>query len=183
MIEFVGSKEVLDFAKEEGLKTIKMTFEDKNPKNNRESFNVFEISEEEFSKMCTYEDKSNYFVVRENHPAWKDSWGWWRYSKGCTLQNTSPTMMGIINNRVFKIWYNENKMYDEVECCCTGESDEAYDNYYDEWCLDHSKYIDLFDYCINMWGCSTEHNIVAIAIGLAKLNHMSLASLFKLSIS
>ena len=46
MIEFVGSKEILDFAKEEGFKTIQMTFEDSNPKKNREYFNVFEISEE-----------------------------------------------------------------------------------------------------------------------------------------
>ena len=39
MIEFIGSKEILNFAKEEGFKTVQMTFEDSNPKQNRECFN------------------------------------------------------------------------------------------------------------------------------------------------
>lgn len=182
MIEFVGSKEILNFAKEEGFKTIRMTFEDNNPKRNREYFNVFEISEEEFSEMCNYEDGNSIHVVEEECPVWKDSWGWWRYSKGCNLENKEPTMIGKINNNVLTIWYNENKMHDDVECYYVGESDEVNEEYYDGWKLDHSEYLDLFNYCIEMWGCSTERNVTAIAIGLAKLNNMSLADLFKLSI-
>ena len=61
--------------------------------------------------------------------------------------------------------------------------DEVNEEYYDRWALDHSEYIDLFDYCIGMWGCSTERNVTAIAVGLAKLNNMSLSDLFKLSIA
>ena len=183
MIEFIGSKEILNFAKEEGFKTVQMTFEDSNPKQNRECFNVFEISEEEFQKMCNYEDGNSIHVVGEEHPVWKESWGWWRYSKGCNLENKEPTMVGKINNNVLTIWYNENKMYDDVECYYVGEDDEANEEYYDRWALDHSEYIDLFDYCIEMWGCSTERNVTAIAVGLAKLNNMSLSDLFKLSIA
>ena len=125
MIEFIGSKEILNFAKEEGFKTIQMTFEDSNPKQNRERFNVFEISEEEFQKMCNYEDENSVYVAGKEHPVWKGSWGWWRYSKGCNLENKEPTMVGKINNNVLTIWYNENKMYDDVECYYVGEDDEV----------------------------------------------------------
>lgn len=180
MIEFVGSKEILDFAKEEGFKTIRMTFEDSNPKKNREYFNVFEISEEEFQKMCNYEDENGIHVVGEKYPMWKDSWGWWRYSGGCNLEGTAPTTWMTINNHQLVAWYDKDALQEYFD---DNEDDGDIQSVYDEWMEDHDKYDSLFDYCLEMWGCSTERNVTAIAVGLAKLNNMSLSDLFKLSIA
>lgn len=177
MIEFVGSKEILDFAKEEGFETIRMTFEDKNPERDREYFNVFEISEDEFDKMCKYEDEHGIHIAGEEHPIWKDSWGWWRHATGCSLEYyATPTMTGKINGNTLTFWYNDNQMYHDV-----GEDYTEEDC--DRWAMNRSEYKDIFDYCLKMWYCSTEKNVTAIAVGLAKKNNMSLADLFKLSIA
>lgn len=177
MIEFVGSKEILDFAKEEGFKTIRMTFEDKNPERDREYFNVFEISEEEFKKMCNYEDENGVHIIGEEHPIWKSHWGWWRHATGCSLDSRfTPTFTGKINGNVLKLWYNDNQMYHDIGKDYT-EKD------CNRWVLKHSEYDNLFSYCLKMWYCSTERNVTAIAVGLAKLNNMSLTDLFKLSIA
>lgn len=170
MIEFVGSKEILDFAKEEGFKTIRMTFEDKSA-TDREAFNVFEVSEEEFEKMCNYEDDYDIHIDGEDHPAWKDSWGWWRHTDGCSLVNHgTPTTTGKINHNRLIMWYDENNLY--------YREDDGYGN---EWLIKNDSYYDIFDYCLEMWGASTEKNVTAIAIGLAKLNNMSLANLFSIT--
>lgn len=143
MVEFIGSKEILTFAEETGLKTLRMTFENKNT-----DFNVFEISEEEFEVMDSYPDED-----------WKEEWGWWRYSEGCVLEYKFPTNIIVINDSALMAWYD-----DVIE-------QDYYHDYYDN----------LFEYCLNVWHCSTEHNITAIAVGLAKLNNMSLADLLKLT--
>ena len=175
MIEFVGSKEILDFAKEEGFETIRMTFEDKNAEG-REAFNVFEISEEEFTKMDNYEDEDGIHIEGEEHPIWKDTWGWWRYSGGCVLEDREPVTIININNHALNAWYS----IDPLSCY---EDDEDPKKALDEWIEDHTNYHNLFDYCSDMWGVSTEKNITAVAVGLAKLNNMSLATLFSLSIA
>ncbi|MGN0246935.1 MAG: hypothetical protein ACI4DK_13355 [Lachnospiraceae bacterium] len=164
MIEFVGSKEILSFAKEEGFKTIRMTFEDNT---SGRDFNVYEISEGDFEKMCIAPDEE-----------WEDKFGWWRYAEGCSLEG-SETIEIIINNHPFKAWYNEWKLRDYFD---ENSNDGDISSVYDEWMEDHSEYSNLFEYCIDMFGASTETNITAIAVGLAKLNNMSLADLCKLSI-
>lgn len=184
MIEFVGSKEILDFAKEEGFETIRMTFEDKNPKRDRDSFNVFEISEEEFEKMCDYEDENGVHIVGEEHPMiWKDHWGWWRYATGCALEDVEPTIYAFINNNELKVWYSSDKMRIDITDWIEDGDPEPLNNLMGYWIAEHSKYPDLFRYCIDMWGVSTEQNITAVAVGLAKLNNMKLSDLFKLSIA
>lgn len=178
MIEFVGSKEILDFAKEEGFNTIQMTFEDTKA-HNRDAYNVFEVSEEEFEKMCNYEDENDVHIVGEKKPIWKNSWGWWRYSGGCNLEGVAPTTWDMtINNHRLIAWYDENGLKEYFD---ENKDDGDIESVFDEWMDDHDKYDSLFDYCLEMWGCSTEHNVTAIAVGLAKLNKMSLADLFKLT--
>lgn len=170
MIEFVGSKEVLNFAKEENYKTIRMTFENQ-CHGWKSEYNVFEVSEEEFEKMCDFPDEE-----------WKDSWGWWRWSEGYMFEQQDITMSGEINGHFLMIWCNGDKMEEDVKYCYMGEDEEYLEECYDKWALDHNEYIDLFEYCSEMWSYSAERNITAMAVSLAKLNNMSLTDLFRLSI-
>lgn len=186
MIEFVGSKEILDFAKEEGFETIRMTYEDQNYENNiRESFNVFEISEEEFEKMCRYDDPWDIYEVGKDPMIWKDHWGWWRHATGCALEDIEPTYTTKINGNELVAWYSAGKMKIEIDDWVDDFDDnpEHYQKLMEYWIAEHSNYHDLFKYCIDMWGVSTEKNITAMAVGLAKLNNMKLSDLFKLSIA
>lgn len=177
MIEFVGSKEILDFAKEEGFETIRLTFEDKNAED-REAFNVFEISEEEFTKMDNYEDEDGVHIEGEEHPIWKDTWGWWRYSGGCVLEDREPTTLMTINGHELTAWYDTDALRDYFN---DNKDDGDVQSIFDEWMEEYTKYHNLFEYCSEMWGTSTEKNITAIAVGLAKLNNMSLATLFSIT--
>ena len=170
MIEFVGSKEILDFAKEEGFETIRMTFENKNEDPYQGDFNVFEVSEEEFEKMCNVPDED-----------WNtDVWGWFRYSGGCVLEDREPITNININNHSLSAWYDDVLLKDYFS---DNEDDGDIQSVFDEWMESHTNYHNLFDYCSDMWGVSTESNITAVAVGLAKLNNMSLATLFSLSIA
>ena len=85
-----------------------------------------------------------------------------------------------INNHQLVAWYDKDALQEYFD---DNEDDGDIQSVYDEWMEDHDKYDSLFDYCLEMWGCSTERNITAIAVGLAKLNNMSLSDLFKLSIA
>lgn len=184
MIEFVGSKEILDFAKEEGFETIRMTYEDQNYERTlRESFNVFEISEEEFEKMSRYDDPWDVYDANKSPMIWKDHWGWWRYATGCTLEDVEPTIYAFINNNELKVWYSSDKMALDIKDWIEDGDPEPFNNLMGYWIAEHSRYPDLFRYCIDMWGVSTEKNITAVAVGLAKLNNMKLSDLFKLSIA
>lgn len=182
MIEFVGSKEILDFATETGLKTLRMTFEDNGEDvgKTREAFNVFEVSREEFFKMCDgYRDEYDFKIEGDESPCWKDSWGWWRYAQGCNLDGVEPTIYADINGNLLKVWYSRDAMSDFI--ADWDEDNEPVENLIEDWIADHSKYKDIFEYCSDMWGISTERNITAVAVGLAKLNNMSLSTLFSLT--
>ena len=186
MIEFVGSKEILDFAKEEGFETIRMTYEDKNYESTlRESFNVFEVSEEEFEKMSRYDDPWDIYEADKTSMIWKDHWGWWRYATGCTLEDVEPRYKAKINGNELTVWYSLGKMKIEVEDWVDDFDDnpEHYQKLMEYWIAEHSNYHDLFRYCIDMLGVTTEKNITAIAVGLAQMNNMKLSDLFKMTIA
>lgn len=182
MMEFIGSKEILDMGKENGFTTLRMTFEDKNAVG-RTACNVFEISEEEFYKMDDYEDEYSIHFDNEEHPLWKKEWGWYRYAEGCVLERREPTIHANINGNELVVWYDSDAMRDDINDWREEEEykDEPTQNLMAYWIAEHCNYSDLFSYCSDMWGASTEKNITAIAVGLAKMNKMSLADLFKLT--
>ena len=179
MIEFVGGKEILNFAEEEGFKTIRMTFEYKSESRYHDDFNVFEISEEEFEKMCNgYKDW--FELENDTRPAWKDEWGWWKSAGGCNLEG-SPTIHADINGNEVIVWYDSDAMREDIQDWIDDGEKEPVQNLMAYWIAEHCKYKDIFEYCSSMWGASTEKNITAIAVGLAKLNNMSLANLFSIT--
>jgi hypothetical protein len=73
MIEILGAE--LDIAFEELKMNVLKTYEIINkPWDYCETYQVWELSEEDFEKICSIPDNE-----------WKDNWGWWRYAKGSNL--------------------------------------------------------------------------------------------------
>jgi hypothetical protein len=75
MVEILGAE--LDKAFEELKINAKKTYEIKNkPWSYCEDYQVWEVSEDDFNKICNIEDNT-----------WKDNWGWWRFAKGSNLSS------------------------------------------------------------------------------------------------
>ena len=102
------------------------------------------------------EDYINLCNISEEN--WKDNCGWWRGSKGSN--------MGSVNKR-----YNINKHYIYA---WDGIYRNNNKNYYKD-----RKYNNLLQYFCDEIGASTEKNICALAIDLAKQNNMTMSELFK----
>jgi len=123
-----------------------------------DSLEVWELSDEEFKKLCTVSDED-----------WKDEWGCWRQANGSNL--------GSVNHR-----YNINGHYiyawDGV-----GREDLEIENrglpVCDRYPPDLRKYESVTEYILNEIGTSTERNTCAIATDLAAQNMMKLSELFK----
>jgi hypothetical protein len=88
---------------------------------------------------------------------WKEDWGWWRGASGSN--------MGFVNKR-----YNINNHYIK-----------AWDGYKREnndypWCR---QYKNLLQYFCDEIGASTEKNVCAVAVDLARQNGMTMSELFR----
>ena len=97
-------------------------------------------------------------LISADSSIWSDRYfgSWWRYSIGCTLEG-SETHTFTVNGSPMTGWvihddYREYHGYD---------------------------YPSLFNYMLNEFGVSTETNISAVSSGLAKLNNMTIAELWK----
>ena len=106
-------------------------------------------------------------------PYGKMTGGWWRYAKGSSIEDYPedyPTYMFIINSQEMIGYYNSQRYYDFFEDEDEDEDDDM--NWY--YTYDH-----LTDYISNEFGASTESNVCAISVSLAKLNNMKLSELFE----
>lgn len=109
---------------------------------------VWELSDEDYEKLCN--------LTEEN---WKDNWGWWRGAKGSN--------MGSVNHR-----YNINHHFIEA-WDGRGREHSKSDRY---WAS--RKYHNLLEYFCGEIGASTEKNVTALAVDLAKQNNTTMAELF-----
>ena len=89
---------------------------------------------------------------------WKENWGWWRGAEGSNL--------GSVHKR-----YNINNHY---LIAWDGYSRENNKDYY----MDRN-YPSLLRYIVDEIGASTERNVCAICVDLAKQNGISLGELFR----
>lgn len=87
--------------------------------------------------------------------AWKENWGWWRYAKGSNMD--SPLHEYIIHGAKIMAW----------------------DGYKRGYCVRTREYEDIISYFNNEIGASTEKNVCALAVHLARINEMTLSELFK----
>lgn len=86
---------------------------------------------------------------------WKIDWGWWRYCEGSILRFT-PTHVFTINELPMVGYYNED---------------------YNCGSYNHS-YQGIRSYLCDAIGASTEKNVCAISMDLARLNGLTLGELF-----
>ena len=100
-------------------------------------------------------DKSAFDVlVSVSDEEWKPEWGWWRSAEGCNIEDW-PTHTFVVNGKEMKGWYR------------AGEDFRL-----------NLNYSSLTDYLCEVIGASTEKNVCAVSVGLAKLNGVALPILF-----
>ena len=100
---------------------------------------------------------------------WHDDWGWWRYSPGSNIENY-PTHEFTINGEAIVGYFDDSRYEGFLE-----DEDENNDEI-DCWYFVYEK---LTEYIGNEFGASTEKNVCAVAMSLAKLNNISMSNLFK----
>lgn len=137
-----------------------------------EAHEVWELDDEDFETLCDIKEED-----------WKEKWGWWRSAEGTNLEG-EPTRKMIIKGKEITAWYCEQKLSDYIEAFLEDDYIEEFDSEEDakdqlilEYFTDEHKYSDFLEYCCEEWGASTERNVCAIAVGLAKLNGMTMGEL------
>ncbi len=126
-------------------------------------YQVWLVGEVSFDRLCGIPDDE-----------WKDDWGWWRYCTGCNLVG-GMTHEFTVNQKPMLGFVNEGKYYDFVEY---QEDKTAKDWERGEEEYFQTVYKSLTEYLCEQFGASTEKNICAISVDLAKMNHMTMAELF-----
>lgn len=156
MIEILGAE--LDKAFEELNINAKKTYEIQNkPWDYCEDYQVWELLEEDFDKICKIEDKD-----------WKDEWGWWRFAEGSNLGYVNARYN--INHHYLQAWdgtSTQDFLKENKHC-------KPEDRYFPE-----RKYKSLLQYMCNEMGASAERNVCALAVDLAMQNGITMAELFR----
>lgn len=86
---------------------------------------------------------------------WPEYWGWWRYAQGSNMG--FPDVEFVVNDAVMLAWDGPRQ---------------------EEKFGIERKYNDLLEYLREEMGVSTERNVTALAVDLAKHNGYTLAELF-----
>ncbi len=112
---------------------------------------VWEVEDEDFDKLCEIKEED-----------WEYEWGWWRGAEGSNVNN--PLSRFNINNHYITAWDGYGRLY------AMSERDGMYRD---------RKYSDLLEYFCDEIGASTEKNVCAVAVDLAKINNIKLGELFR----
>ena len=158
-IEIVGGEGIETALKELGIDANRTYCDDR--------YEIWELSKKDFDEKL------------DNIPdsEWKDTWGWWRWTIGSNLED-EPRCEITINNSRLIAYYSMYGLEDYIEEEREFRDDEELtDDQLTEEFLS-KRYSSLTDYMQSMWGATTESNVAAIAISLARLNKMSLGQLF-----
>lgn len=137
-----------------------------------DNLEVWEVDGETFERLCGMDEEK-----------WREAAGdgaWFRHVEGSILG--VPSDRFVINNKEIIAWRNEDRYEDIREGYYTLDEDEQkeYDSakeYADILCK--YRYDNLMEYLCDELGASTAKNVCALAIDLAKYNHMSLGKLFE----
>ena len=127
----------------------------------REEYQVWLLSKEDFDNICAIDNDD-----------WKDDWGWWRHAYGSNLGTVDCAY--IINGEKLMAWdgLQRKEWCQDCSDCAGTEKDK------DECFHDH-QYPDILIYLCDEIGASTERNVCACMIDLARQNNLTLAELFK----
>lgn len=142
-------------------------FEDLNIKATKtyqgEEYCVWAISKSGLDKITN--------IPNEN---WKDEWGWWRYATGCNISDY-PTHTFTVSRKTMIGYYIPERLDHYIEYWSDDgymTEEEAKEDYFSR------KYEGIRNYLCDAIGASTESNVCAIAVDLAKINNMTLGELF-----
>lgn len=89
--------------------------------------------------------------------SWREDWGWWRASDGSNMAG-EPIHEFVVNGYPMKGWRDESN--EDIE-------------------LYMSSYPNLLTYLSVEIGASTERNVCALCVDLAKINEVTMAELFR----
>jgi len=128
------------------------------------------------NSCCVWKLSESDFKILNDVPNadWKDEWGWWRYAKGCNI-TYYPAHRFFVNNQIMLGFYEEDRLEYHIKYWTKdGEmtKEEAIRDFFS------TKYKGIRSYLCDEIGASTETNVCAIAVDLARINHMTLGELF-----
>ena len=120
--------------------------------------------------------------VLEEVYEWQPEWGWWRSAKGSNMGTACSFF--TVNGHELIAWEGfrredlrnewDTETSDEEKAACHYSFKEYEDVY-----MPH-EYNSLLEYMCNELGVSTESNICALAVDLARTNGLSMARLFEI---
>lgn len=151
---------------------------------------VWEISEEDYKRLDSYYDEYDYFEEGQKPKIWKSEWGWWRWCSGSNI-NGDPVHDFIVKGNTVKLHYSDDTLLDFIKDSLEDfksengvMSKELKEKLVKEATEEFfaREYIDFLDYCINQYGASTAKNVCAISVESAKLNNMTMAEFWKMTV-
>lgn len=111
---------------------------------------------------------------------WPDHYGWWRYAKGSNMGTACSIF--TVNGHELIAWDGTRRedLRDEWDEEPMEERAVYHYSYkeYEESCMPH-EYDSLLTYFHEELGASTERNVCALAVDLARANGMTMAELFE----
>lgn len=135
-------------------------------------FKVWELDDAAFEKL--------YNITDEQFEKWSKNGTWWRYAIGSNLG--IPTNYFKINKIEIKAWRGGYR--DDLYKDYFMESEEERELYAgpDDYVAVNMpyEYKNLLEYFCEELGASTEKNVCALAVDLAKYNGLTLSGLFKI---
>lgn len=166
-VEILGDKMHKVF-KEHGISYTKTYSKRCNPKKEYDPhYEVYEISHSDMKKL------EDIFEMPYG--------SWWRYARGSNMG--TPFDIFTINGKELMVWNGSS--YDSLLEDWNNEPDEekaAYHYSFREYeeAMAYYKYDTLTDYMCFELGVSTESNVCALAVDLARANRLTMAKLFEL---
>ena len=133
-----------------------------------EDYQVWELSQDDFDIICSVSNDD-----------WKDTFGWWRYATGSNLGSVNHEY--IVHGEKIVAWDGVHTDFEEECSVCSdfknGMCERTATDF--EECFGKREYPDVISYLCEEIGASTEKNVCACTIDLARQNGMSLSELFK----
>lgn len=166
VIEILGDKMEPAF-KELGIKYRKTYNKTLNPKKNYDPhYEVYEISQQDMKRLGE--------IIE-----WPDG-PWWRWAKGSNMG--TPFSFFTVNGKELIAWdgYKREDLRDDWADEPNEEKAAYHYSFkeYEETQCPH-KYSTLTEYMCHELGASTEKNVCALAVDLARANGMTMAKLFE----
>ena len=121
------------------------------------SYEVWELDDTQFDILCNIPEED-----------WEGYDSWWRYSEGAVITPCEDVIINGIRVLGYEN-YKEKSWIDEMR------EKEPNEN----WRYDMQEYYSLTNHLSDTCGTSTEKNVAALAVEMAKWNGMKLSELFE----